>query len=81
MPNFRQQRMLKRLQQYYGKLKFLESEVFRHYEPTHRDDYFQRLDELERDVIAHKVPHSLVENYFELRSSIDFVRQKLIQLE
>lgn len=81
MPNFRRQRILKRLQQYYGRLKFLESEVFNRYEPTHRDDYFQRLDALEREVIAHKVPHSFVENYFELRSNIDFVRQKLSQLE
>jgi len=81
MPNFRRQRTLKRLQQYYGKLKFLESEIFNHYQPTSRDDYFRRLDELEREVIALVVPRSFAENYFELRSSIDFVRRKLSQLE
>ena len=81
MPNFRRKRILRRLQQYYGKLKFLESEVFNHYDPTHRDDYFQRLDALEREVVALEVPHSFAGNYFDLRSDIDFVRQKLTQLE
>jgi hypothetical protein len=34
---------------------------------------------LERDVILLKVPHSFAENYFQLRSNIVFVRDKLRQ--
>jgi len=77
MPNFRRQRILKRLQQHYGKLKFLESDIINHYEPSRHDEYLDRLDRLEQDVISLKVPHSFAENYFELRSNIDFVRDKL----
>jgi hypothetical protein len=79
MPNFRRQRVLKRLRQQYGKLKFLESDILNHYEPSRQDEYIDSLDKLERDVISLKVPHSFAENYFELRSNIDFVRDKLKQ--
>jgi TRAP-type uncharacterized transport system substrate-binding protein len=81
MPNFRRQRILKRLQQQYGKLKFLESEIINNYEPVRRDEYIQRLDVLERDVVSLKVPQSFAENYFQLRSNIDFVRGILNRLE
>ena len=81
MPNFRRQRVLKRLHQQYGKLKFLESEIVNNYEPVHRDEYVQRLDALERDAISLKVPQSFAENYFQLRSNIDFVRGLLNRLE
>lgn len=77
MPNFKRQRVLKRLRQQYGKLKFLESDILNHYEPSRQNEYIDRLDKLERDVISLKVPHSFAENYFELRSNIDFVRDKL----
>ncbi len=77
MPNFRRQRILNRLRQHYGKLKFLENDIANHYEASRRDEYIDRLDKLERDVISLKVPHSFAENYFQLRSNIDFVRDKL----
>lgn len=79
MPNFRRQRILNRLRQHYGKLKFLENDIANHYEASRRDEYIDRLDKLERDVISLKVPHSFAENYFQLRSNIDFVRDKLSQ--
>jgi TRAP-type uncharacterized transport system substrate-binding protein len=81
MPNFRRQQILKRLQQQYGKLKFLESDIVNHYEASRRAEYIDRLNKLEQDVISLKIPHSFAENYFELRSNIDFVRDKLGRCE
>jgi TRAP-type uncharacterized transport system substrate-binding protein len=80
MPNFRRQRVLKRMQQQYGKLKFLENDITSSYDPARRDEYIQRLDTLERDVISFKVPQNFAENYFQLRSNIDFVRGILNKL-
>ncbi len=81
MPNFRRQRVLKHLQQQYGKLKFMENEIANNYDTTRHNEYVQRLDELERDVISLRVPHGFAENYFELRSNIDFVRSILNRLK
>jgi TRAP-type uncharacterized transport system substrate-binding protein len=80
MPNFRRQRALKRLRQHYGKLKFLENEMLNHYDPGKQDEYLERLGSLEKSAMALRVPKSLFENYYELRSNINFVREWLNRL-
>lgn len=74
MPAFRLARVRKRINEIYGALKFLEQELISHYDPAKRHEYHQRLDEIERNSLALKVPKSMGSDYYSLRSTIDFMR-------
>ena len=63
----------------YGSLKFFEQELVSSYNPVEKDAYLKRLDDMERDALAMKVPKSVSSDYYTLRSSIDFVRNCLLR--
>ena len=79
MPNYHKNRVRGRINRMYGSLKFFEQELLSSYNPAERDAYLKRLDDMERDALAMKVPKSVSSDYYTLRSSIDFVRNSLLR--
>jgi TRAP-type uncharacterized transport system substrate-binding protein len=77
IPGYRLNRLRARLAKSYGELKFLETEIIKHYKHETHEEYRQRLNELESGVIEARIPPSLSEYYFGLRANIDFVRNIL----
>jgi hypothetical protein len=81
MPAFRLARVRKRINEIYGALKFLEQELVTHYEPDRQPDYVKRLDAIERESLALKVPKFMGSDYYSLRSTIDFMRGWIQRIE
>jgi len=79
MPNYHKNRIRGRINRMYGSLKFFEQELVSSYNPAEKDAYLKRLDDIERDALAMKVPKSVSSDYYTLRSSIDFVRNCLLR--
>ena len=79
MPNYHKNRVRGRINRMYGSLKFFEQELVSSYNPVEKDAYLKRLDDMERDALAMKVPKSVSSDYYTLRSSIDFVRNCLLR--
>ena len=65
----------------YGALKFLEQDLIAHYDPEQRDAYVTRLNAIEKDSLALKIPKSLISDYYSLRSTIDFMRSWIQRTE
>lgn len=81
MPTFRLARVRKRINEIYGALKFLETDLIAHYEPQRRLEYIKRLDDIEQNSLALKVPKSMGSDYYSLRSTIDFMRSWIQRME
>ena len=81
MPTFRLARVRKRMNEVYGALKFLEQDLIAHYDPEQRDAYVTRLNAIEKDSLALKIPKSLISDYYSLRSTIDFMRSWIQRTE
>ena len=81
MPTFRLARVRKRINEIYGTLKFLEQDLITHYEPEQRLEYVKRLDAIEKDSLALKVPKAMISDYYSLRSTIDFMRSWIQRTE
>ena len=79
LPGYRLNRLRARLAKSYGELKFLEADIVNHYRSDSHEEYQQRLSNLELNVVATRIPSSLTEYYFGLRTHIDYVRDKLMQ--
>jgi TRAP-type uncharacterized transport system substrate-binding protein len=79
LPSYRLNRLRARLAKSYGELKFLEADIVNHYKSEAHEEYLQRLSNLEINVVATRIPSSLTEYYFGLRTHIDYVRNKLTQ--
>ncbi|WNV03098.1 TAXI family TRAP transporter solute-binding subunit [Candidatus Methylospira mobilis] len=79
IPGYRLNRLRARLAKSYGELKFLEADIVNHYKSEAHEEYRQRLGDLELNVVATRIPLSLTEYYFGLRTHIDYVRDKLMQ--
>jgi TRAP-type uncharacterized transport system substrate-binding protein len=70
-----------RIYRCYRMLLVLERELARGVTPTRRDEVHQRLDEIEKVVRHIKVPASFADQFYGLRGHIDFVREKLANLQ
>ena len=79
MPNYHKNRIRGRINRMYGSLKFFEQELLSSYDSAQKANYLARLDTMERDALAMKVPKSVSSDYYTLRSTIDFVRNCLLR--
>ncbi len=65
----------------YGDLKFLENDLRQHYDASRYADYLQRLDRIEEDANARKIPLAFTDLLYTLSEHINLVRKKLKHLE
>ncbi len=65
----------------YGDLKFLENDLRQHYDPAQHRDYLERLDRIEEEANRRNIPLAYTDLLYTLREHINFVRQKLSQLD
>jgi len=70
-----------RIYRFYRMLLVLERELAREVTPATRDEVHRRLDEIEKAVKRMKVPASFADQFYGLRGHIDFVREKLANLQ
>ena len=66
-----------RIYRWYRKLLVLEREVAREQTPAKREELLRRLQEIERVVTHMKVPASFANQFYGLRTDIDYVRERL----
>ena len=78
MPNYHKNRVRGRINRMYGALKFFEQALVSSYDPARKADYLVELDAMEREALHMKVPKSVAGDYYTLRSSIDFVRNRVL---
>lgn len=74
LPGYRNKRMQRKIDLMYSTLKTYEQELTENFSLQVKDDYLQKLDLLEYEVLKLKVPKSLTGSYYSLRTSIDYVR-------
>jgi hypothetical protein len=79
VPELYRWRVSARIYRRYGELMELERAAFARSTPAERDELAKRLDEIERRVIALKLPGSFADKVYVLRSHIAFVRSHLAQ--
>ena len=79
MPNYHKNRVRGRINRMYGALKFFEQSLVATYDPAQKLDYLMQLDRMEHEALAMKVPKSVAGDYYTLRSSIDFVRNRIVR--
>ncbi|THF62464.1 TAXI family TRAP transporter solute-binding subunit [Pseudothauera rhizosphaerae] len=72
-------RMRSRIYRWYGELKFLESDIARHFEPQRTEDYFAHLDRIEEQANRRKVPLAFANELYTLREHIQLVRRSLLR--
>jgi hypothetical protein len=77
LPGFRTRRMQNKINSLYDSLKLLEQELMNGFDPVQRDGYLKRLDLLEYQALKINISRSLSEDYYSLRTSIDYVRKCL----
>jgi len=77
LPSYRIKRMQNKINRLYVTLKSYEEEWLLDFHPELRDDYLKKLDLLEYQALRIKVPKSLSNEYYALRTSIDYVRNCL----
>lgn len=77
MPNYHKNRVRGRINRMYGALKFFEQALVSSYDPARKADYLVELHAMEREAMHMKVPKSVAGDYYTLRSSIDFVRNRV----
>ncbi len=58
----------------YGELKFLEDDLTHHFDPARLDDYRQRLDALDAEAVALRVPLGFTDLVYTLREHVNLVR-------
>jgi hypothetical protein len=68
-----------RIYKRYGDLMALERVAFGQTTPEQRADLLKRLDEIERRVVAAKLPGSFADQLYVLRQHIHFVRNRILQ--
>lgn len=62
----------------YGEIKFIEGEILsRHLTPQEITDTFERLDQIEQEIIQTKFSLAFTDRTYTLRQHLDFVRGKL----
>ncbi len=66
-----------RLFRYYGELRYLETQLNQEQGSFDRDYYLQKLDQIESRARSIKLPISYSQYLYELRSHIEFVRDKI----
>ncbi len=66
-----------RLFRYYGELRYLETQLIQEQGLFDRDYYLQKLDQIESRARSIKLPISYSQYLYELRSHIEFVRDKI----
>lgn len=79
MPNYHKNRVRGRISRMYGALKFFEQSLVSDYDPAKKSTYLAQLDAMEEDALKMKVPKSVAGDYYTLRSSIDFVRNRILR--
>jgi hypothetical protein len=77
LPNLYRWRVNSRIHHRYGELMALERESLGKLTPQRRAALLERLEEIERAVILHKIPASHAEPLYQLREHIGFVRHNL----
>ncbi|WP_197713073.1 hypothetical protein [Polynucleobacter necessarius] len=77
LPSYRIKRMQNKINRLYVTLKLYEEEWLLDFHPELRDDYLKKLDLLKYQALRIKVPKSLSNEYYALRTSIDYVRNCL----
>lgn len=70
-----------RIYRCYRMLMVMERDLGRELTPAKRDEVRQRLDEIDKVVRRIKVPSSFADQFYGLRGHIDFVREKLANLQ
>ncbi|MCG2576400.1 TAXI family TRAP transporter solute-binding subunit [Dechloromonas sp. XY25] len=58
----------------YGELKFLEDDLTHHFDPARLDDYRNRLDALDAEAVALRVPLGFTDLVYTLREHVNLVR-------
>ncbi len=79
MPNYHKNRVRGRINRVYGALKFFEQSLVASFDPAQKPAYLAQLDRMEQEALTMKVPKSVAGDYYTLRSSIDFVRSRILR--
>jgi len=77
MPVYRLSRARSRINEVYGALKLFEQQLETDYDPSQHDEYLKTIDELDERAQKLRVPRSIVSDYYTLRTTIDFVRNRI----
>lgn len=77
-PNYYKNRVRGKINKLYGEIKFFEQQLVDNYEPSKLNEYLGRLRTIEADALKMKVPKSISQDYFTMRSSIEFVANRLV---
>ena len=77
IPNYRVNLARKQINTIYKELDKFEHEIIENYEPSKRELYISRLDEMERRVLASRAAKLATADCYSLRSNIDFIRNSL----
>lgn len=77
-PNYYKNRVRGRINKLYGAVKFFEQELVNNYEKDKKDEYLRKLLEIEDTAIKMKVPKSISQDYFTMRSTIEFIANRLL---
>lgn len=74
MPGYRTNRARSKINEVYGALKLFEQEIENNFDPTQKEDYLKTIDALDKRAQSLRVPRGLMNEYYSLRTTIDFVR-------
>lgn len=77
LPSFKIKLANTRIHRIYGTLKAFEKELSQGYDPAKREEYLQKLDYLEYQTLRINVPKGMSNDYYALRTNINYVRDCL----
>ena len=77
LPGYRTKRMQNKINRLYGSLKALEQDLLNGFNDEQREEYLKRLNLLEYQALRIKISKRMSSDYYNLRTSIDYVRNCL----
>lgn len=77
-PNYYKNRVRGRINKMYGEIKFLEQQLVQSFDEEKKFEYLNKLKEIEVNSLKMKVPKSISQDYFTMRSSIEFINSRIL---
>lgn len=77
-PNYYKNRVRGRINKLYGEIKFFEQQLVANFDKNLEEEYLKKLKEIEINALKIKVPKSISQDYYTMRSSIDFITSRIV---
>lgn len=77
-PNYYKNRVRAKINKLYGEIKFFEQQLVDNYQKEKLPEYLEKINDIEAVALKMKVPKSISQDYYTMRSSIEFINNRLV---